>query len=195
MTLFYLAICACIALLCSDVSCQNTCPPMELNFILDQSENARYAASEDPQNPNSKFDILENQMRTILSYQPLNSPVVKVAVYGYSGYDSKEIVPEMTSATDAAYNSIYLSKLRSLTNSGSWTYNGLKTIVRRPYSPNAGVVILVSSQGSSSVTRRNLSRQEAIRVRGLGWRIFVIEVVVIYLEIPRNIKIHQEIPN
>ncbi|KAH9507563.1 hypothetical protein Btru_051481 [Bulinus truncatus] len=146
---------------------------MDFIFLLDQSENARRAASDDPQDNYTKFNILEAQMKNIFNNPYLSSTSVKIGVYGYSGYESLEIVSPGSTYATAPNN---LSRLRTLSNSGSWTYYGLKNVQSRP-NYNNGVVFLVSSQGSSTYARRNLALQEALRVKGQGWRIIVIELV------------------
>ncbi|XP_055900090.1 uncharacterized protein LOC106064794 [Biomphalaria glabrata] len=146
-----------------------TCPPMEMSFLIDQSENARWAGStSNTTDSATNFNILDQQLRTVFSNSLLlNSASVSVGAYGYSAGESLNIIPYWTSVANAPN---FLYQLRSLPNSGSWTYSGLRNIVDRPRYANS-ILFLITSQGSSSTTRRNEAIADANRVKALGWNI------------------------
>ncbi|CAL1535771.1 unnamed protein product [Lymnaea stagnalis] len=150
------------------------CPPTELLFVFDQSENARLAASDVPSNNDTKFNILQNSFNNFLNnYLIANSPnPFRVGAYGYSSGNWYNIIPEGSSPNVARTNSYLIGTGQ---NGGSWTHAGLEAIRTRPQFQNNRVII-VSSQGSGNDYRRQLALSEVQRVRQLGWIPVVIAV-------------------
>ncbi|KAI8780971.1 hypothetical protein BgiBS90_018322, partial [Biomphalaria glabrata] len=150
------------------------CPPIELTFLLDQSQPACDAASSRfkyDTNIRTKFNILEDQLKIVLDYlAEYNSTDTRVGAYTYSGKQSLEILPAWTSPVKAGE---HLWKLRLLPNAGSWTYFGLRNIKTRPKHQN-NVVFLVTAQGSRHPVKRYQAIAEANRVKDLGWDIRVL---------------------
>uniref|UniRef100_A0A2C9MAG0 Uncharacterized protein n=1 Tax=Biomphalaria glabrata TaxID=6526 RepID=A0A2C9MAG0_BIOGL len=93
------------------------CPPIELTFLLDQSQPACDAASSRfKYNTNNitKFNILEDQLKIVLDYlAEYNSTDTSIGAYGYSGAESIEIIPYWSPPTNITNT---LEKLRSISS-------------------------------------------------------------------------------
>ncbi|GFR97423.1 hypothetical protein ElyMa_006323900 [Elysia marginata] len=151
---------------------QNICPPTEVLFLLDESENARQAASTDPNR--RPFDLLQNSLRNFLRHPLIaNSPNdFRVGAISYSsGNDQRQVIPPRSSIRQALGR---LNTIGRVSHAGSWTHRGLEEIDLQPMYPNS-ILIVISSQGSGNQQRRNLSQQQINRVTTqLGWKPYVI---------------------
>ncbi|RUS73514.1 hypothetical protein EGW08_018729, partial [Elysia chlorotica] len=153
-------------------TCQNTCPATEVLFLLDESENARLAASTNPDL--RPFDILQNSIRNFLQH-PLvanSASDFRVGAISYSsGQDQRVVIPPRTSRSQALAG---VANIGLVSHAGSWTYRGLEKVDLAPMYANS-LLIIISSQGSGTQDRRNLAQQEISRVMGqLGWQPWVI---------------------
>ncbi|KAK3769295.1 hypothetical protein RRG08_011968 [Elysia crispata] len=150
----------------------NVCPPTEVMFVLDESENAHNAASTDP--VLRSFDILQDSIRSFLQHPRVaNSPNdFRVGAVSYSsGNDQIQVIPVGSSPRQALTG---VNNIGRVSHAGSWTYRGLEYITTRPRYTNS-ILIVISSQGSGAQQRRNLAQQQITRVaRQLGWRPYVI---------------------
>ncbi|BFZ15537.1 hypothetical protein BsWGS_18576 [Bradybaena similaris] len=147
-----------------------SCPPTEVVFLLDESENAARAASTD--RVNSPFNLLKQAIRNFLLNTAIyNAGNVRVGAYGYSGSSPPAtIIPQGTTPPDALN---YVENIGRSTPSGSWTYRGLEMVNGRPMYAN-NLMIVVSSQGSGTSSRRNDARNQVSRIIDNGWTPYVI---------------------
>ncbi|KAK0053464.1 hypothetical protein Bpfe_017162 [Biomphalaria pfeifferi] len=147
------------------------CPPMELSFLIDLSENGRRGATQ-----SYNLDLIESQFRSIFySFSIYDNSNVSIGAYSYSNTSSL-FIPYWTSADGA--NSYY-SNVYGLKYLESLTYVGLQAMnMTARY--NNSYVLLVISQGSNSESGRAQTLAEAARVRGLGWKIKVFAVQSIF---------------
>ncbi|KAH9503360.1 hypothetical protein Btru_072821 [Bulinus truncatus] len=167
-----------IILACFILSCyaQNGpyCPPVEFSFLLDQSETARFAASDEPKNDLTKFNILEDQLKNVFNNSVLlRSPDVSISAVSYSGGATQQIIPQGTKP-EFASNTLYL--LRNIPNSGSWTSTGLKNITSPP-TKTANVLFLITAQGSTTSSKRALTLSDLPRFLALNWNVTIFAMV------------------
>ncbi|CAL1535773.1 unnamed protein product [Lymnaea stagnalis] len=154
---------------------QHVCPPTEIVFLLDQSETALLASTDNIYDSMTYFNLVKVALdRFLLNPLIVDSPnQIRVGIFGYSSTRSGEtIVPLGTSPLQALTLTHLVAKG---TSAGSWTHRGLQAIQRRPEYDNNRLII-VSSMGSNSSSRRSLADKEIQRVRELGWRPLVIAV-------------------
>jgi hypothetical protein len=167
-----------LAFACSILSIYaQVCPPTEVAFLIDQSENAIKSASSD--RVKFPFDYLKDAITKFLSnLAVLNAATFRVSLYGYSSNSTPSTIITQGSTPAQALNFINLISVE--TNAGSWTYRGLEMITIPPVYAN-NILIVLSSQGSGSDARRSLAQQNINRILGLNpssnplnWRVYVI---------------------
>ncbi|XP_055900094.1 uncharacterized protein LOC129928699 [Biomphalaria glabrata] len=140
----------------------------QLLFLLDLSQTAQEAASSSFGDAN--FDILENQLKLVFNYLSFNYRIqVRIGAFGYSGSQSVQILPYLTSP-DKGRSKLW--KLRTISNADSWMYYGLRAVTTKAkFKEN--FLFLVTAQGSNKNETMQNKSEEADRVRSLGWNLRV----------------------
>uniref|UniRef100_A0A0B7BB16 Chitin-binding type-2 domain-containing protein n=1 Tax=Arion vulgaris TaxID=1028688 RepID=A0A0B7BB16_9EUPU len=145
------------------------CPPTEVMFLFDQSENAARASSTD--RVLTPFNLLKDAVTNFLTNSLVaNAANFQVGAYGYSSSSNQVTIFPPGSSPSQALGGI--NNIGTGTNAGSWTFRGME-MVSAPRLQN-NLLIIVTSQGSGFQARRDEARTQAIRLGSLGWRPYTI---------------------